>query len=118
MDVSVHVELGEVTVHAGTLFAHRGRGTESATFSYDGEYVGRPGAYALDPELPLASSPRQTRLGAALFGAFGDCSPDRWGRTLMKRRESALARQQARPRAASARSITCWACVTTFVRVR
>lgn len=96
MEVSVHVALGATTVHAGTLFSHRGRGTESATFAYASSYVALPGTYALDPQLPMGTSPRQTRVGASLFGAFTDCAPDRWGRTLVKRRENLAARAEGR----------------------
>lgn len=37
-----------------------------------------------------------TRVKRALFGALTDCAPDRWGRTLMARREAALAREEGR----------------------
>ena len=94
--VQVHVAVGEQDVHAGTLFSHRRRGTESATFTYTTGYLAAPGAYALDPELPLAAGARQTRIGRALFGAMTDCAPDRWGRTLVTRREAALARGEGR----------------------
>jgi serine/threonine-protein kinase HipA len=96
MDVSVHVALGATTVHAGTLFSQRGRGTQSATFAYASSYVALPGAYAIDPQLPLGTSPRQTRVGSSRFGAFADCAPDRWGRTLVNRRENAAARAEGR----------------------
>ena len=76
--------------------SHRGRGTQLATFAYASSYVALPGAYAIDPQLPLGTSPRQTRVGASLFGAFTDCAPDRWGRTLVNRRENAAARAGAR----------------------
>jgi serine/threonine-protein kinase HipA len=46
--------------------------------------------------LPLTSGARQTRAGQALFGALTDCAPDRWGRTLIARREAALARGERR----------------------
>lgn len=39
---------------------------------------------------------QQTTVGQALFGAFSDCCPDRWGRTLVKRRETASARAEDR----------------------
>lgn len=83
-------------LRAGTLYAHRRRGTESATFAYTPQYLATPGAWALDPELPLATGARQTRAGAAIFGALTDCAPDRWGRTLVTRQEAALARAQHR----------------------
>lgn len=95
-DVQVHVALDGVDTLAGTLYSHRRRGTESATFTYTSGYLSTPGAYALDPELPLTTGARQTRVGAALFGAFTDCAPDRWGRTLVTRREAALAHAEGR----------------------
>lgn len=92
MEVSVHVEIDGRTAPAGTLFSHRRRGAESATFAYSSAYIGTHGSYSFDPELPLSTAAAQTRAGSALFGAFTDCSPDRWGRTLVKRREYAQAR--------------------------
>ncbi len=83
-------------LRAGTLYSHRRRGVESSTFAYLPEYLAAPGAWSLDPELPLRSGAFQTRARAPLFGAFTDCAPDRWGRTLMTRREAALARAQDR----------------------
>ncbi len=83
-------------VRAGTLYAHRRRGVESSTFAYVPEYLAAHGAWALDPELPLRSGAFQTRARAALFGAFADCAPDRWGRTLMTRQEASLARAEDR----------------------
>jgi len=56
------------------------------TFGYDSEYLARGGAYSLDPLLPLDLGQHQTPLGCDIFGAFSDCSPDRWGRMLIKRR--------------------------------
>jgi serine/threonine-protein kinase HipA len=98
IDVQVHVALGGEDALAGTLYSHRRHGTESATFTYDGGYFSVPGAYALDPELPLTAGAQQTPVGRALFGAFTDCAPDRWGRTLVLRREAALARTEGRAR--------------------
>jgi len=78
------------------LYSHRRRATESATFTYASEYLATRGAYRLDPELPLRIGSHQTRVGRPLFGAFTDCAPDRWGRTLITRREAALARDEQR----------------------
>ena len=85
--VEVVVELGAQTVLAGRLWAHRRRATESATFSYDTNYLARPNAYELDPTLPLTAGQQQTPAGRAIFGAFSDCAPDRWGRRLVDRAE-------------------------------
>jgi serine/threonine-protein kinase HipA len=95
-DVEVYVVIDGEDVFAGTLYAHRRRGSESASFAYDSTYLAHPGAYALDPLLPLTGGMHQTRASQALFGAFSDCAPDRWGRTLVKRREAALAREEGR----------------------
>jgi serine/threonine-protein kinase HipA len=95
-DIQVYAAIDEKDVLAGTLYAHRRRGSESASFAYDPAYLAHPGAYALDPLLPLTSGTHQTRAGQALFGAFSDCAPDRWGRTLIKRREAVLARAEGR----------------------
>jgi serine/threonine-protein kinase HipA len=96
--IQVHVVIDGRDVHAGRLYAHRRRNTESATFAYEPAYLAHPGAYALDPLLRLdqGAGTHQTGLGQALFGAFADCAPDRWGRTLVKRREAALARAEGR----------------------
>ena len=97
---SVQVEVWAVIdaqdVAAGTLHAHRRRGSESATFAYAPQYLSNSAAYALDPALPLSSGSYQTPAGKPMFGAFRDCAPDRWGRTLVDRREAALAREQGR----------------------
>jgi serine/threonine-protein kinase HipA len=95
--IEVWVSIDGADVHAGSLYSHRRRQTEAASFSYDAEYLSSPGAYALDPALPLVLGAQQTRVGQALFGALTDCAPDRWGRTLVNRRETALARAERRP---------------------
>lgn len=96
--VEVWVSMDGRDVRAGTLYTHRRRGGsfESASFAYVEDYIARAGAYALEPGLPLEVGAHQTPAGHAMFGAFGDCAPDRWGRTLVKRREAALARVEGR----------------------
>jgi serine/threonine-protein kinase HipA len=91
--VEVIVALGAQDTSAGRLWAHRRRGTESATFSYAPEYLAHSDAYELDPALPLAAGQQQTRAGQPIFGAFSDCAPDRWGRRLIQRDEEQRARR-------------------------
>lgn len=95
-DIQVYAAIDDKDVLAGTAYVRRRRGHESASFAYDQAYLAHPGAYALDPLLPLTSGTHQTRAGQTLFGAFSDCAPDRWGRTLIKRREAVLARTEGR----------------------
>jgi serine/threonine-protein kinase HipA len=90
--VDVVVQIAGEDVLAGRLWAHRRRGSESATFAYVPGYVARPGAYELDPALPLVTGQQQTPVGRATFGAFSDCAPDRWGRRLIQRTERDRAR--------------------------
>lgn len=79
--------------HLGRL--HRS-GLESVRFEYSPQWLKNPAAFALDPELALAGGnfyPQDSN-----FGIFMDSCPDRWGQTLMKRREVVEARQQQRAR--------------------
>jgi serine/threonine-protein kinase HipA len=91
----VWVSIGPESVLAGRLYAHRRRGIESATFSYDETYLARPDAYALDPALPLLSGLQQSPASHKMFGAFADSSPDRWGRNLIRRAETRRAADDA-----------------------
>lgn len=93
--VEVVVQLGTEAAVAGRLWSHRRRGTESATFSYAPEYLVRADAYEIDPALPLSVGQQQTPAGRAIFGAFSDCAPDRWGRRLIQRDEQQRARRHA-----------------------
>ena len=79
--------LDGLAVVAGHLFSHRRQNRESASFAYEAAYIGRSDAYALDPSLPLAQGAQHTPDGIAMFRAFTDAAPDRWGRTLIRRRE-------------------------------
>ena len=66
------------------------RGAISTTFAYDETWLtGGRSSYAIDPAFPLMAGPQHC---SGLPGVFRDCSPDRWGRTLIKReaREEAL----------------------------
>jgi len=80
--------------------AHLGRlhrsAPDSVRFEYSPLWLKNAAAFALDPELSLASGnfhPKDSN-----FGIFMDSCPDRWGQTLMKRREVVEARQQERAR--------------------
>src|SRR4051812_46330601 len=99
-EAEVWVQIASRDVLAGRLWSHRRRDTESQTFSYVSRYVASQGAYELDPALPLVLGQQQTPAGRAIFGAFSDCAPDRWGRRLIGRAE----RQRARAAGEAPRS--------------
>jgi serine/threonine-protein kinase HipA len=94
-DIEVFVATGERNLLAGRMYSHRHRGAGSASFVYDDRYLADPEAYALDPALPLVTGTLQTPIGRAVFGAFADSLPDRWGRTLIQRAERARAKAAA-----------------------
>lgn len=91
--IEVEVQIAGEDLHAGRLWTHRHGQSESATFSYREDYLQRAGAYELDPGLPLQTGQHQTALGHALFGAMSDCTPDGWGRRLVRRAEAQRARE-------------------------
>ncbi|MEA3502729.1 MAG: HipA domain-containing protein, partial [Actinomycetota bacterium] len=82
-EIDVYVSIANRDVRAGRLFTHHGRGTESATFTYDSGYLADVEAYELDPALPLVTGGLQTPERRAMFNAFTDSAPDRWGRGLI-----------------------------------
>ncbi len=92
--VEVVVQIDGEDILAGRLWAHRRRGTESASFAYAADYLARPHAYELDPTLSLVAGQQQTTVGRAIFGAFSDCAPDRWGRRLIGRTERQRVRRE------------------------
>ena len=76
----------------GTLAHDRGQ----IRFHYERDWLKDPRAFALDPGLP-GRAPLLPKPELGNFGIFLDSSPDRWGQTLMKRREALLAKDEKRP---------------------
>lgn len=79
----------------GKLFVDSGKGKESYSFEYDESWLSSCERFAIDPGLPLFRG-RQYPANQKLFGVFQDASPDRWGRTLLQRKEGILARKEGR----------------------
>lgn len=92
--VEVTVEIGGRELTAGTLWIHE-RGGQTATFRYADSYLASPDSYDLDPVLPKASGAFHTPPGHAMFNAFADSAPDRWGENLMRRAERERAHSAA-----------------------
>jgi serine/threonine-protein kinase HipA len=88
-------ELGPL-MRVGTLSRERSASRSVISFAYERDWVASLGSFALDPSLPLYEGEQYQM---ALPGIFADAAPDRWGRTLLERREALLARrEQRRPR--------------------
>lgn len=77
----------------GTLAHDRGQ----VRFTYDDEWLKNPLAFAVDPDLSLGRQAYFPKPESGQFGVFLDSSPDRWGQTLMKRREALQAKDEQRP---------------------
>ena len=80
----------------GVLFSDIIRGKEVFSFEYSDLWLDSKQRSILDPDLGFYSGPQYTRDDKSNFGLFLDSSPDRWGRVLMRRRESILARKENR----------------------
>lgn len=76
----------------GVLANDRGQ----VRFTYDAAWLADPGAFSIDPALPLGTGTFYPPAGQGNFGVFLDASPDRWGQTLMRRREALAARDEGR----------------------
>lgn len=81
----------------GWLFRDVGRRGDVIRFEYDTAWLADARAFAIEPLLPLHEGPFHAHSPSQPPGIFQDCSPDRWGRLLMGRRETIDAREQGRP---------------------
>jgi serine/threonine-protein kinase HipA len=79
----------------GILSAHQGKGRKSFSFEYEKEWLKSNQSFLLDPDIQYYAGP-QFPVSKENFGIFLDSMPDTWGRTLMKRRASALAKEQGK----------------------
>jgi len=87
----------EETQKVGVLTASITRGREIFSFEYEKSWLKGGHSFQLDPQLQLYEGNFHVTEGIENFGAFLDSSPDRWGRTLMQRREALLAKEEKRP---------------------
>ena len=80
----------------GELNADSLKGKEVFSFEYDYEWLKENRLQSFDPDLGLFRGRHYAPQDKKLFGIFMDSCPDRWGRLLMKRRESIEAREEHR----------------------
>ena len=73
------------------------RGTDSYGFCFNEEWLRTQGGLFLSADLNNYSGVQYTTGGGDIFGCFSDALPDRWGRTLLNRREQILAQEEKRP---------------------
>ncbi|MGH7869610.1 MAG: HipA N-terminal domain-containing protein, partial [Candidatus Dormibacteraceae bacterium] len=77
----------------GLLTRERSTSKSVISFAYERQWVAMRSSFSLDPELPLYEG---GQYAPALPGIFTDAAPDRWGRTLLERREALAARREGR----------------------
>ena len=91
VEVWLDADLLERT-RVGTLSHDRG----TLRFAYAPAWLKNPQAFALDPDLSLGEGSYFPNAEAGNFRVFDDSAPDRWGQTLMKRREALAAKDEGR----------------------
>jgi len=98
MDIFVYADWEHVKGPAliGTLSVVHTKGHQVISFEYDKEWISQGIAQNLDPDLQFFAGPQYLGKDKANFGVFMDSSPDRWGKTLMDRREAIIARKEDR----------------------
>ncbi|HEY8939157.1 MAG TPA: type II toxin-antitoxin system HipA family toxin, partial [Cellvibrio sp.] len=79
----------------GTLRSVVNKNKEHFSFNYDEAWLQSSFAQKIDPDLHLYSG-EQHNADSNNFRIFLDSCPDRWGRLLMKRRETYIAQQEGR----------------------
>jgi serine/threonine-protein kinase HipA len=99
-ELEVWLDDGAEPLFVGILAQDRGQ----VRFRYEPAWLRDPRAFALDPDLSLDEHPFFPRPDQGNFGIFLDSSPDRWGQTLMRRREALQARDENR----SPRTLYAW----------
>ncbi len=73
------------------------RGSDSYGFKYDDNWLKKYGNLFLSDDLNNYPGQQYTQPGKDIFVCFSDALPDRWGRTLLNRREQVLANEEKRP---------------------
>lgn len=73
------------------------RGSDSYCFTYDKEWLKRHADLILSDDMNNYPGQQHTLPGKDIFGCFSDALPDRWGRTLLLRREQIMASEEGRP---------------------
>ncbi len=72
------------------------RGSDSYGFNYSDSWLKKYGNTFLSADLNNYRGIQYTKPGKDIFSCFSDALPDRWGRTLLNRREQVLATEEKR----------------------
>ncbi|MBR5205003.1 MAG: type II toxin-antitoxin system HipA family toxin [Bacteroidaceae bacterium] len=81
----------------GELTMDNIRGGETYGFKFEPAWLKKNGSLILSDDINNYVGMQYTQQGKDIFGCFSDSLPDRWGRTLVLRREQILAAEEKRP---------------------
>lgn len=73
------------------------RGSDSYCFTFSDGWLKKHADLFLSDDLNNYPGQQYTQPGKDIFGCFSDALPDRWGRTLLLRREQLAAKEEKRP---------------------
>ncbi len=73
------------------------RGSDSYCFRFADNWIRKYNAISLSDDLNNYPGMQYTQADKDIFGCFADALPDRWGRTLLLRREQLMAQEENRP---------------------
>ena len=98
--VSVELDAAELggPVQVGTLRRTASPSGGIVGFAYDEAWLARGDAFVIDPTHGFYLGEQYPRQGNEIAPIFTDAAPDRWGRTLLERREALVARTEGRAR--------------------
>ncbi len=85
------------TQFVGELSYKSLRGSDSYVFKFSNEWLKQHGDIFLSDDLNNYPGQQYTLPDRDIFGCFADALPDRWGGTLLLRREQILAEEEHRP---------------------
>ena len=80
----------------GELCYEKLRGSDSYAFRFDDNWLKFHAGIKLSEDINNYPGLQYTQPGNDIFGCFSDALPDRWGRTLLKRREQIQASEEKR----------------------
>lgn len=87
----------EAPMLVGTLSYESLRGNDSYGFAFDNDWLHKYGSLFISADINNYPGTQYTLPGKDIFGCFADALPDRWGRTLLNRREQFEAMEEHRP---------------------
>lgn len=87
----------EAPMLVGVLSYESLRGNDSYGFAFDNDWLHKYGGLFISADINNYPGTQYTLPGKDIFGCFADALPDRWGRTLLNRREQFEAMEEHRP---------------------